>query len=430
MSTFAQNHVQQVFVGGTASSTAAGLTLAGANTGEICILNPEGTIMSESDAGSATSFRVGLNRGTEPNVISDTIGVTKVSNYKLKAYAAATQQLDYIGYNGTAGSIEVNNNALYYVRLYLEDLFNRSSSDGRRVKFGAYKSTAAATQEAIAFGITDSLIRNFQREAEDQIKFERICDEAGVALGTGVGALTFTKGSKFVTAATAIENDSGAGTALVVGDYLRAGTAVTSPIYKITAIDTTAGGFVTLDIPYQGDDLTGADTAFEQVEAAAAAAAEWGLKLTGLPLDYKLGKIKYKVSRFETQVDSSEGFISTPITKAAAASPGTGTLEIVQELEWFTQGHEGEFFRMGEPHIFDARKDAVAPAGGGYTMLDIMFVDDQVLGLGSLVSSSKHVTLCIPTTTPGYAVTGSGDDITDVLEVLLAGSVDGSLALS
>lgn len=423
MSTFAQNHVQQLFIGGTADKTASG-TLSDANAGEICILSPSGQILTEATAAGVSAFKVGLNRGTEPDLVSDIIETAKVKSFGLKTYTAATEQIDYIGFNGTSGSIEANNNELYYVRLYLEDLHNRSSSDGRRIKFGAYNSTASATQEAIARGITDSLIRNMSREAERQIKFERICDVAGSA-NTGAGAATVTYDSKYVEFATDADAQ------LTVGDFVRlGGTAVTDPVYEVVAIDT-ANDIVTLDIPFQGESGSIAEADTEVIANADALAADWGIKLTGLPLDFKLGKIKYKKSRWETQVDTTEGFNQTPITKAQAASPGTGVVEIVKELEWFTQGHEGEFFRMGEPNIYDARQDADSNvAGGGYDLIDVMFVNDEVLGIGSHVSSHKHVTLAIPATAPNYAVTGTDDDITDVLEVLLAGSADGSLAVS
>jgi hypothetical protein len=424
MATIAQNNVQYVLVGGTAAKTASG-TVNDANTGEICVVGESGQILTETTAATATRFALGLNRGGEPHVVTPFIKPADVTGSNAQNYVAATEQLSYIGYNGVSGSIEVNNSALYYVRLYLEDLFARSSEDGKRMKFGAYKSTTAATQEAIARGITDSLIRNFSRQPEREIKFERICDEAGVALGTAVGPLTFTNGSKFFTADDI--NDATTNAALAVGDFIRAGTGLTDPVYEITAVNGDIG---TLDIAFQGTTLTAvADTSFERITNATALAAEWGVKLTGLPLEFKLGKIQYKKTRFTVQVDHTEGFVDTPITLSAAASPGNGVYERVAEMEWFAQGHEGEFFRMGEPDIFDQRKDAVATvAGGGYDQITLSFKNDEVVGLGSLTSSKAAITLAVPATIPAY-ITGT-DDVTDVLEVLLFGSATGALSLA
>ena len=49
---------------------------------------------------------------------------------------------------------------------------------------------------------------------------------------------------------------------------------------------------------------------------------------------------------------------------------------------------------------------------------------------GSVVSGpiSKSYMLAIPDTAPNYAIAGTADDITDVLEVLIWGSANGNLA--
>lgn len=433
MSVFAQNNVQTLIVGGTADKTASG-TLQDANVGEIVVVNAEGgAILTEATAATADAFKVGVHTSAGLHVVSDVIEKSKIKHIGLKTYAAATEQVSYIGYNGTSGSITATDNELYYVRLYLEDLFNRSSSDGRRVKHGVYRSGTSTTQEAIARGVTKSLIDNFSREAERQIRFERICNNAASntelgGLSAATGNLTATYGSKYVNAAT----DATGGGDISVGDWIRIGgatEALTDPMYEIVAIDA-ANDVLTLDIPYQGASGVLDDDNVHLVANADALAADWGIKMTGLPLDFQLGKIKYKKSRWEVQVDTTEGFgESTPITLAQAASPGTGTVEIVKELEWFTVGHQGEFFRMGEPNIFDPQLLATSSvAGGGYDLIDIMFENDEVVGFQPNVSA-KHVTLAIPATAPNYAVTGTSDDITDVLEVL-AGLTGDELTVS
>ena len=67
---------------------------------------------------------------------------------------------------------------------------------------------------------------------------ERLADEAGVALGTGVDDVVFTHGSKYISA-TDID-DATTNDAFVVGDYIRVGTATTDPALgdagKVTSI--------------------------------------------------------------------------------------------------------------------------------------------------------------------------------------------------
>ena len=423
MSTFSQNNVQYLAVGGTANKTAAGSSLTAANAGEICILSENGKILSEANAATEQKFKVGLRRGAHIDFVSDIIDKSKISFIGRKTYAAAVQQVSYVGYNGTSGSIDANDNELYYLRIYLEDLFARGSGDGKSVKHGVYKSGTSATQKQIAEGVVESLINNFSRETEQQVRFELVNDEAGTAFTGTAANLTVTKGSKVVAIdGTLVEAAAGA--------VIRLGGAGTSnAVYEIASY--TASSDVTLKTPYQGDDATIAVADTMVIAGVAAAAAEYGIKMTGVPADFDLGKIKYKIVRFEPQVDTTEGFgPDTLITNATAASSGTGTIPIVKEMEWFMQGHEGEFFRKGGPLIFDRKTDASsAVAGGGYSLIDIMFVDDSVVGFQPNVSK-KHLTLAIPATTPAYALTGNADDITDVLEVLKWGATNGNLALT
>lgn len=440
MSTFANNNVQQIIVGGTADKTASG-SLADANAGEIVVVNAHGgAILTEATAADATHFQVGVRTSDrDVDIISDVIEKSKVKSANAKLYAAATEQITYIGYDGTTGSIPENDNELYYVRLYMEDLFARGSGDGKRVKQGVYRAGTSTTQELIAREVTKSLIRNFSREAERQVKFERVCNDAASntelgGLTAATGNLTVTYGSKYVSAAT----DATGGGDISVGDWIRIGTsateALTDPIYEVVAIDA-ANDILTLDVPYQGDSGVIDDDFAHLVANADAASADWGLKLSGLAADFSKGKIKYKKVRWETQVDTTEGFgDGVNINNAQAATAGTGTVEIIGELEWFNVGNQGEFFRMGEPNIFDPTLlTDTSVAGGGYDMIDITFVNDEVVGFQPNVSP-KHLVLAIPATTPAYA-DGSGggantaDDITDVLEVLCFGAAGGELAL-
>jgi len=423
-----------IFVGGTANKTASG-TIADANAGEIVVVNAHGgAILTESTAATATHFKVGLKAPTgQLDIISDIVDKSKIEFADAKLYAAPAQQISYIGYNGTSGSIEANDNEQYYIRLYMEDYFARSSADGKRMKHGVYRSGTSATQEQIATGLVKSLINNFKREAEQQIRFERVCDEAGTAVPTGNANLVFTKGSKYLT--TDNVDDSTGATAIAVGDYIRvdvddatSGTAQTDPIYRVVSIDAT-NDVIELDIPWQGESVTVEDESAELILSAAAVAAEFGIKMTGVPADFKLGKIKEKIVRWEIGLDTSEGFGVTPITLAQAASRGTGTVNQVAEIEWFMFGNEGERYRMGEPNIFDPRSLTDASvAGGGYDLITIQYVDDSVVGFQANVSK-KQILLATPATAPNYAVTGTSDDITDVLEVLVFGSAGGQLAL-
>jgi hypothetical protein len=141
---------------------------------------------------------------------------------------------------------------------------------------------------------------------------------------------------------------------MVVGDYLRFGTGVTDPMYKITAIDTTANT-LTLDQPYQGVSALFNDTGLEKVAAATAATADFGLKLTGLPGDFVVGLYEYRKISFNVLLNDTFG--GTLNTTSTVASKGKGTYNEIAELEWFLKGNRGEGNRVAEypvPFVADA----------------------------------------------------------------------------
>jgi hypothetical protein len=112
----------------------------------------------------------------------------------LQSYTAPTEQVSFVGYNGSAGSLDVINSNNYVVGIDLKD-FTRGNIYH---KFGAYKSTSSATQVDIATGLVNSLIKNFANEPNQWVKFARTSN-GSVAAFTGTGVITkWTKGSTTV----------------------------------------------------------------------------------------------------------------------------------------------------------------------------------------------------------------------------------------
>jgi hypothetical protein len=406
MNTFSQKDYQSLLVGKSGALKDAA-TINALADGEIGIFTPAGVKLTEAAATTSTRFILAVGRGTGVAPLqTPVIDPKRVTAKSLKTTVAAAEQVDYIGYNGTSGSIAVANSTVYRASINLNQSVT-SNHGGLYIKDMVYKSDASATQEEIAQGLAKSAIANFSREANQVIKFERIANHAGAA-NTGAGNFTVTNGSNRVIAATDID------AVAVVGDYFRiGGTNTVAPVYKIIALDTT-NQVATLDTPYQGATGTVTEANTEVITAAQAAAATWGLKLTGVAQPFSKGKLKYNKVRWTTSL-STDGFGATVITNSATAKEGTGTYEQIAELEWFVSGNNGEIFRMGEPNIF-AQTSLVA--NEPYDLINIEFEDGRKDSLG-YVNTPKVVTLAIPNATPDYAVAGTTDDITDVLEILL-----------
>lgn len=78
---------------------------------------------------------------------------------------------------------------------------------------------------------------------------ERIHSAVGTEALGAADTLVGTAGSKVLTV---VESGGVLPYLFAVGDYIRMGTAVTAPVYKITATTVTVadGGLITLDIPF------------------------------------------------------------------------------------------------------------------------------------------------------------------------------------
>ena len=383
MAAFNTKDITSLFVGGAATKTTGGISTL--NDKEIGLFTPAGTRLTEANAATVKEFIVVQKISGATNVISNTIKKDSIKSATRKAYTAPTEQVDYIGFNGTSGALDVINSNTYFIRLGLNQGLT-SNHGGLYLKHGVYISDATATESEIAAGLAKSLVANFSRETDNCIKFERVINNTLVTL---VETYSPVNGSKYVLASAAPTT--------TVGHAFRFGTALTDPTYIVTAIDTV-NNIITLDVPFQGPSASAVTC-----EAAAVGVLNWGVKLTGLSLPFTTGKIHYAKSQWKTTI---EGFTSTVITNSVGASSGSGYESAVKELEWFCQNFEGDFYTVGEPNLYPRR----ALASGNYDFIILETVENYQ---GSIVSGpiNKTYMLAIPETAPNYAVTATANDI-------------------
>jgi hypothetical protein len=128
---------------------------------------------------------------------------------------------------------------------------------------------------------------------------------------------------------------------------------------------TVAAAFVAL---INGDEFYGPFAAVTNV------GTDYGISLTGQPLDFVLGDFKYNKMSFEIQLS---GFGTTPTTTPTAADKGSGTYEEVAELEWFANGEDGAINRIWHP----------APAGTSDATAGVTY---DVLAIESFDTSEAY----------------------------------------
>ena len=420
MATSQIKNAQEIFIGANVAALSTGVV---PNDGEIIVLDEQGARVTTASAATTDKFKLVLGRAGQNPLFSDLIEVSSISNVNSAAGAARVNQVTSIGFDGTSGSIDVVANNLYYIRLYVQELLS-AESDGQKIKHGVFKSVSSSGQADISLGLTSSLINNFLREAEKFITFKAICSEALAAAFDFDETVSVVKGSTKIQNADATPTYN-TGTSPVVGDFVRIGAtatgavSLTSDVYKIVAI---SGGEMTLDRPVQvegGDRVTGSSYT-QVIPAAVGNLADWGVVLTGADLSFGYPDYKYKIARWETQL---ENFGSTLLGEVAG-SPGVGTYESIASLEHFLKGFQGEIYRMGAPNIYQPILVAdPAVAGGAYQVITFKHQNSIVTGSFTNEVSPKQVIVAIPETAPAFAVTATPNSLGAVLTVLLGSTI-------
>ena len=272
------------------------------------------------------------------------------------AHKSAKQQITTIGYNGTTGSLPVANSTNFNIKIRKNDNDSANQSQPSS-QYAQYKTDASATQEELAIGLVKNGTKNFALEpANGYLFFEAINDEAGTANTVVAGAdLThfgFVRGSKTVTGLLAGVPALGTDEVIdviVAGDYLRAGTATTVALYKVTAVTAgtaTTPATITLDTPFQGASVDVAYGSTEFVTAAAAAAAEWGVVITGKESPFDVNRFRnYYSNRFTATFSN----VSTLVSHTQGAFDGVGVWQKVAMDEYMTYGFEGQNDMLGTP---------------------------------------------------------------------------------
>lgn len=319
---------------------------------------------------------------------------------KAANYAAGTEQKTYVGYNGSTGSITVANSDVYHIHITRRDQSATIAEHGLFKLVAAYESDASATQTEIADALVLNAVKNFEVEKQKSgitvTKAGRINSAAVTAANDFTGDTTVVKGSKVISIAESGNNNDaavyGAGNAdLAVGDYVRigtvgGGTALTSQVYKVTALGGAKASAVTATLDRAVLEASGTYAAathdIEVIPAATAAAANWGLSFESEPVKFVPGLFKYQNVTFD--ITLSEAFGSTLITDSTLPYKGIGTYKEIAELEWELRGNRGEGYKVAS---YPVALNLNATSGKTYDVISLQFANDNATSLDGNVRS-------------------------------------------
>jgi hypothetical protein len=364
-------NVTQLLIGADVaeSTIASGVLITSGsqfNDGEIFITDVTNHYMDATDVAPDGLYKYGQARGSEI-LWSDVIDLkNNLNGYAIGTAADKVNQWDFVGYNGVSGALDTLASNIYTIRLNILDK-NTAGFMQQKIKEGFYKSSAVAasyTQQRVALGLVASLIKNYSRETEQDLRFERINGGAQAdALATA--EVTMVKGSKYLVP----DEDL---TALVTaGTILRFGTtgAGTAPCYVVVGHDggAAAARVYELDVAWQGDTGLIAAASFESVTEG-----DWGVSIQGIWREFKAGYYFANVIFWDTQIDFGPAQ-TTVVTRNTAAYQGVGSGHYVKNLELELQSDEFIYRGFPEAGVVD-RQDAEASALGIY---DVQVIEHE-----------------------------------------------------
>jgi len=372
------------------------VTAANIGNGAVCLVNL-GMVRLDAVAFAALAdtdkFMLVQGKGASAPLMKSPAITKGTYATTISKHKPAVQQVTTIGYNGTTGSLPTANDTSYFIKIRKNDndAANRSQPFSL---FGQFKTDASATQEELALGLAVNLNKNMSDEpANGYLTTEVICDEAGTEALSALDTIVATAGSKDIVI---VENGGVLPYLFVVGDHIRLGTAVTDPVYKITATTVTlaAGGTLTVDRPVTTSFAPAAGTGTtEYITAAAAAAAEFGIRLTGVAADFDVNSFRnYYTNRFTATFSDD----TTLVTLTTGARNGSGVWQQVAMDEYMNYGFEGMNGMLGTPPKL--RDQAVKIPGVGtataltsrYSTLNISWTE-TVTGLVGMSGAQGNV---------------------------------------
>ena len=365
----------------SAITVAEGAVVTPANLNEGAVVITDLGLVRLSQAalvalGDNDQFMIVQGKGaSQPLLKSEVLTKGKITISSAK-HVAAVQQVTNIGYAGSGTeALPAANDTSYYIKIRKNDndAGNRSQPFSL---FGQYKTGGSATQEEVAYGLTANLVRNLRDEAVPYIDVNVLCDEAGISVGAA-GTITATYGSAAVTWGTAADAVAAVGDTIRFDASVGASPALTDPVYKIIAINTTTE-VMTLDRPYTGTSMVTALVGNAVlIPNATAIAAEFGITLTGVASPFDVNAFRdYYANRFTATFSDS----NIAVVTSTGARDGVGVWQKVAMDEYMTYGFEGQNGMLGVP---PRMRDQEVVTGAKYSAIEISWTED----IGTLVTS-------------------------------------------
>ena len=268
-----------------------------------------------------------------------------------KTYVAPQEQIYYVGYNGSTGSLDVSQANEFMLTIAYDHDDMMWSEQKLRNTYDYY--STAPTQQGLAMSMASQI--NYKENLGSINGTGKMVIADMLAQGTATAldssaTLAVTNGSTTITASAAQTTNWAVGTVIRIGT---GSTATTDPVYVITSVASTT--VATINMPYQG--ATNSAIATGNIRTLSAI-TNYGIRVTGQALTwskdfFKFLKVKFHfdLKGFGSTVYDKPGSLTQTATAplSAESSKGIGSSYEVAEMESFAAGFEGALNRMVVP---------------------------------------------------------------------------------
>lgn len=352
-----KNNIKSVFIVPALTAVTSGTITPGSTNGgvagSVVVANMSNQVLDATTVLDYSKIKIIKDRGADLPLQQVVLDLNQIAAWGATPGAAATEQVDFVGYNGTSGQIAIINNNFYTVKL--EHVPNQFAYGKRpaNYKYGTYQSSPAATEAEIANGLQASLVQNFRpnRTIDWRVITELVCNNAGAAITGTATTFGVTRYAKNVVINGTVTN-------VFAGDFIRlGGTTTAAVVYKVASI--TSPTSIVLEVPYQGTTGSIGVANVVVITAALAAAADFGIKITGLKQKYDVNRWRqYDKVRFNTFIQGFTPSATVTAVTTTAAFDGVAVYEQVANDEYISWGDEGQVFVDQVPPLF-REQDAV-----------------------------------------------------------------------
>jgi len=409
-----KNNIKSVFIIPNQLTTTFAKMFPGQNPGAVAVCNMSNDVLDATTVLAYDKIKIIKDRGDGMPLQQVVLTLPSIATYSGAAGQAATEQVSFIGNNGSTGQISPSTsfNSNFFI-VKLEHTPN-SFIYGKRpasYKYGTYQSVNGDTEVTVCENLVKSLVANFRanRTTDWRVRSEVVSND-GTGVPVGFTNITLTKYSK-----SAIVNAAGT---VNPGDILRIadpGAAVSNQtaVFKVVSVDGTR---ITFNYAYQGPSGLTLAAGCEDISANYNTSFA-GIKVTGIKQKYDVNRWRqYDKVRFGVYL---EGFGTDTPVETAGAFDGVAVYEQAANDEYISWGDEGQVFVDQVPPLF-REQDAVV--GQQYIPLTIGWLDR----LPSLIGAGENKGQAILYFENVATAANQGFEVIDVLDSWLTGRFPGA----